>query len=379
MSDQFKVCNSNGHEQLKLHRNFQNFAFGREKGNTVNSDSGDYALETVSKHIKVEDQKSSDGLASGQQEKLKPRHCEYGPKTKPSNRLSCIFDYKTDGNTAEGNGTLNRNKLKGRMGLGLTSSQSFGQAGQRMEGNCFLCDKEAAAQCPWCQSAYYCCDQHQKLHRPKTKCFPFKVAKLEGKGRGLVATRPIRARECILVESAVLSGPSMVTSAVCPSCLAPLKPPLLPCTKCSLPVCSPMCQENPAHKQECKLLADNRVKHTITNCEDVNSIYAFIMPYRLLKLRGAGGDNWSRVANLSDHIVKRAGLGEWDMNQKEVVNFIRRRCFMAKEFTDEDIHRAIGIIAVNSISLEPRRLFAGPVKGMGNIVGLKLGSLGLFC
>ena len=91
-----------------------------------------------------------------------------------------------------------------------------------------------------------------------------------------------------------------------------------------------MCQENQAHKQECKLLADNRVKINITNCEDVNSIYAFILPYRLLKMRGASGDAWSRVASLPDHIVERAGLGEWDMNQKEVVTFIRRRCFMAK-------------------------------------------------
>ena len=94
-----------------------------------------------------------------------------------------------------------------------------------------------------------------------------------------------------------------------------------------------MCQENKAHKQECKLLVDNKVKINISNCEDVNSIYAFIMPYKLLAMRGQGGDTWSRVASLPDHIAERVGLGEWDVNQKEVVNFIRRRCFMGKVIT----------------------------------------------
>ena len=75
-----------------------------------------------------------------------------------------------------------------------------------------------------------------------------------------------------------------------------------------------------------------------------------------------------RVASLPDHIVQRAGLGEWDVHQAEIVNFLRRRCFLAKTFSEEDIHRAIGIISINSVSLEPRRLFAGPPKGRtGNI------------
>ena len=77
-------------------------------------------------------------------------------------------------------------------------------------------------------------------------------------------------------------------------------------------------------------MTDNRVKVNISNCEEVNSIYSFILPYRLLKLRGQDKEKWSRVASLPDHISERVGLGEWDMNQKDVVNFIRRRCFMGK-------------------------------------------------
>ena len=34
-----------------------------------------------------------------------------------------------------------------------------------------------------------------------------------------------------------------------------------------------------------------------------------------------------------------------------------------QEYSEEDIHRAIGICAINSVTLEPRRLFQGPAKG----------------
>ena len=53
----------------------------------------------------------------------------------------------------------------------------------------------------------------------------------------------------------------LLTSApVCPGCLAPLRPPLVRCSLCSLPVCSPVCAASPSHKPECKLLSENRVK-----------------------------------------------------------------------------------------------------------------------
>ena len=38
-----------------------------------------------------------------------------------------------------------------------------------------------------------CGPAHLALHRPHTKCLPFRVAELPGRGRGLVATRSIRA------------------------------------------------------------------------------------------------------------------------------------------------------------------------------------------
>ena len=123
------------------------------------------------------------------------------------------------------------------------------------------------------------------------------------------------------------------------------------------------------------------------NCDSPAPLYSFITAYRLLMLRHGAGDTWGRVARLPDHILARAPTSEFDTQQTEIVNFLRRRCFLAKQFSDEDIHRAIGrtvckndpclivgmfsgIISVNSVSLEPRRLFSGPSKGRtGNMLG----------
>ena len=100
----------------------------------------------------------------------------------------------------------------------------------------------SSRQCTWCGTAHLCSEEHLRLHRPHTKCFPFRLANIEGAGRGLVTTRAVRARETVLTESAGVAGPGLLTPPVCPSCLAPVKPPLLPCSRCSLPVCSPACQ-----------------------------------------------------------------------------------------------------------------------------------------
>ena len=86
----------------------------------------------------------------------------------------------------------------------------------------------------------------------------------------------------------------------------------------------------------------------LEDCHSPASIYSFILPYRLLMLRRTAPATFSRVASLPDHIVQRAGLGEWDVHQADIVNFLRRRCFLAKTFSEEDIHRAIGISRISS-------------------------------
>jgi len=255
-------------------------------------------------------------------------------KLKPVNRMSCIIDYDSSTLERKKNGL---GKLQSRAGLSITGGQQGAHGGKcqnkssnKTLGQCFVCLEAATLQCTWCGEAEVCSEAHLSIHRPNTKCLPFKVSNIGSKGRGLVATRSIRARETILTESPALCGPSLMTSPVCPTCLAPVRPPMLPCSTCSLPVCSPVCQQSPVHKLECRLLSENKVKVNITDCDTIAPIYSFIMPYRLLMLRHVSKDTWGRVARLPDHILKRAGTGEWDVHQKEIVNFLRRRCFLKR-------------------------------------------------
>jgi len=190
------------------------------------------------------------------------------------------------------------------------------------------------------------------------------VTQVPDKGRGLVASRFIREGELVLIDEAVLKGPSIVTCSVCPSCLAPIKKNYRCCRKCGMPVCDSSCEENPIHKNECTLLSANKVRFVTDDVSQPCSLYSFITPYRLLKLKDSEPELWDRVASLKDHLEERVGLVEFDCFHKDVVQFLRRRCFLASEYTEEEIHRAIGIILVNGVSLEPRRLFAGPVKGL---------------
>ncbi|XP_023346084.1 protein msta isoform X2 [Eurytemora carolleeae] len=230
---------------------------------------------------------------------------------------------------------------------------------------CFFCkEKSEVFECPWCRGVHTC-SRHSDVHRKKSKCFPFRLKHFPIKGRGLVASRYIRKGDTVLLDTAALVGPGVITTPVCCSCLAPAKPsnPRF-CSKCSLPVCDTTCEESAVHQEECKLLVDNKVRVKIEDYNQPVPLLSFITPYRLLMLKENDQSAWDRVASLKDHLQERVGLVEFDMFQKDVVQFLRRRCFLSSKLTEEEIHRAIGIIMVNSVSLEPRRLFAGPPKGL---------------
>jgi hypothetical protein len=58
---------------------------------------------------------------------------------------------------------------------------------------CFFCQSEAQNVCSYCKSVSYCTQEHWKIHRPETLCFPFKVKFAPHVGRFMIATRNIKA------------------------------------------------------------------------------------------------------------------------------------------------------------------------------------------
>ena len=57
--------------------------------------------------------------------------------------------------------------------------------------SCFYCRKPATKVCKYCKIAYYCSDEHGKIHRPDDVCFPFKIDFLPHVGNFMVASRDI--------------------------------------------------------------------------------------------------------------------------------------------------------------------------------------------
>ena len=143
MDGQSQVCNLNGAETFKSQKKLEI--------NTVSIDSQNmlsYALKsdltlkfqnTINDSSEERDTFTINGPTNP---KVVPCNEIFGPKKTFSNRLSCVMDY----NTTESKGSLKRNKLSGRLGLGVSNTN--GQQ-QKERKKCFLCDKEGTTQVGW--------------------------------------------------------------------------------------------------------------------------------------------------------------------------------------------------------------------------------------
>ena len=86
------------------------------------------------------------------------------------------------------------------------------------------------------------------------------------------------------------------------------------------------------------------------------SLYSLVTPLRLLLLEDSGGDQWRRTDTLMDHRVERrsSAAGEWEWYQRNVCAGLREGLGMAADrgWTEERVHRAVGILNVNAVALK---------------------------
>jgi len=73
--------------------------------------------------------------------------------------------------------------------------------------NCSVCENFNTKLCSNCCQASYCSVTCQKLDRKTHKkyCYPFKVEEVEGKGKGLIATRTIEPGQQVLLDKCIIS------------------------------------------------------------------------------------------------------------------------------------------------------------------------------
>jgi len=262
-------------------------------------------------------------------------------------------DAKTNNDSSE-NTELEKTEAKCKE----NEIENTGQTGEMLE--CSLCQAPTALRCPAC--GIPCCKLHLSAHRPADQCLPFTVRVGEGVGRYVVATRDIKAGELILEDRPAVWGPCFDTEAVCVECLGRPDGTIF-CHRCNFPLCSEACRDGPNHKPECDMFAAMEPKVTIkqypkapntTNSSGrICHEYGCITVLRMLSLRDSDPDSWARVQLLMDHDEeRRKELDYWKMFQKNVVDFIRIRGNLGDTYTDEEIHRAIGILRTNAFQVE---------------------------
>ena len=72
-----------------------------------------------------------------------------------------------------------------------------------------------------------------------------------------------------------------------------------------------------------------------------------------------------KVSKMESHCSLRKTTADWQADQVNIVNFLRGPCKLASKFTEEQIHQACGILAVNAFEA-PRSFTSGgnPVRAL---------------
>uniref|UniRef100_A0A0K2TGV0 MYND-type domain-containing protein n=1 Tax=Lepeophtheirus salmonis TaxID=72036 RepID=A0A0K2TGV0_LEPSM len=210
--------------------------------------------------------------------------------------------------------------------------------------NCFLCTApHSEFKCSWCQSIYYCSKEHYSHHRVNSKCFPFQRVQ-----KGLETTRNVRKGELLFKETSILSSPDLHSLPTCPVCLKRIlsEKRSTSCAQgCPLRLCNgPCARMTREHGPECKILKDNKVKLDFKDYQTPMSINSVITVLRLMESKKKRPSDWKEFLDPNSiHMEERKkAKGEWEFLQKEVVNYIRNRLFMASDVGDEELHLLIG-------------------------------------
>ncbi|KAG0712785.1 SET domain-containing protein SmydA-8, isoform A [Chionoecetes opilio] len=217
--------------------------------------------------------------------------------------------------------------------------------------SCAVCGCAASQRCGKCHLTAYCSKDHQKHHwkAHRTECSPYRVSQSEALGRYMEASRDIPAGEVILKDSPLVLGPRQVTMPVCLGCFTPVNG-TYSCTACGWPLCGPGCQGNSLHKPECHLSQNRASKVEVHKFMQVNQMYECITPLRCLWLRDNDAPGWAALSLMEAHQGHRRATNVHEMNQVNVVNFMKQY-LKVTAFEEEEIHRICGIIDVNGFEI----------------------------
>ena len=209
-----------------------------------------------------------------------------------------------------------------------------------MMASCYFCAAtDSLLTCPDCKLAG--CPPCLRLHNRGGTCQLWTVGRVEGAGRGLFASRDIRAGEEVLRDWPVVEGPLPLPDpdsgpGVCVVCLAGEE--TTACSTCSLPVCRTRqrgCISQ--HRAECEVLTERGDLDTVTR----QDLYTIVAVLRLLWQ--IERDN--NIRGLLEPLMDHRELLEADESKASVVKFL-----LARNHSEEAVWRCLGLLQTNGVT-----------------------------
>jgi len=161
-----------------------------------------------------------------------------------------------------------------------------------------------------------------------------------------------------LNESPMVVGPRQLTKPVCLGCHKEITPttPWKPCVRCHWPVCSPACQDSPAHDAECRATkaAGSRVK--VEHFGQINMMYACITVLRALGLKEGPRKIWEDYTKFDSHLEERMKTPVYNKVNKEKVVFFILKYLNIQRYSDLEILEACGKLDTNCFEIKQNGL-----------------------
>ena len=172
-------------------------------------------------------------------------------------------------------------------------------------------------------------------------------------GRFLTSSRDIKSWELVIQDTALVAGPKV--RAVCLGCLAEVDGCVL-CVKCQWPLCSPACQQQQSHLEECDLFAVAGFYPKSGPGELARNLglYSCVSIIRVLLLKLNNSQGWDLIQNMMDHWQERSKDDKVMAAIKVTTKLVIQRLGMSW-VTESDVQKVYGVLKTNAVDIKEGR------------------------
>ena len=163
----------------------------------------------------------------------------------------------------------------------------------------------------------------------------------------------------------IVLGPDNSSKPLCLGCFRKVSG-IYKCPRCHWPMCQPSCTASPYHIEECQLFMKRGAKITIPWYDRPCTYYDAILPLRVLLTKYHNPQVYYLINLLMDH---NDSLDEATVKRRQtLVDFLRKTCKLANDFSNEEVHKVLGILSVNSFVVHD----GGDNEANSDLIGKKI-------